>query len=183
MGRVPYSSLGTCSCGPPPPGQQSEPCPAALLPSVSFPALPKMRSLAAVPATVPLPVTSLVTVIPEQTAGFSLSGVIVALMRPACGRDGAGSADRLEAGGIVLDLASHRIVAPDGEVSLTPREFDLSRLLMAEDGRVVSRQRILDTVWGPGFVGDDNVLDVHMSPPALRYSSACGQSRRLERFP
>ena len=70
--------------------------------------------------------------------------------------------EQLAGGGIVLDRGSHRILVRGEEVALTPREFDLLHFLMANAGRAVDRQRIFDAVWGIGFFGDQNALDVYV---------------------
>jgi len=47
-------------------------------------------------------------------------------------------------------------------VQLTLKEFDLLRLLMENEGRVYSRQQLMDLVWGVGFVGETRTVDVHI---------------------
>jgi DNA-binding response OmpR family regulator len=63
-------------------------------------------------------------------------------------------------GGIDLDVDGHRVEIRGKEVALTPREFDLLRLLMSNAGRALSRQMILDAVWGTDWFGDENVVEV-----------------------
>ena len=47
-------------------------------------------------------------------------------------------------------------------INLTGREFDLIHLLLKHPGRVHERRQILEAIWGQGWVGDDNVLDVYI---------------------
>ncbi len=61
---------------------------------------------------------------------------------------------------VVLDAEAHRVTVRGKEVALTPREFDLLELLMANAGRALSRQEILDSVWGTEWFGDENVVEV-----------------------
>jgi DNA-binding response OmpR family regulator len=69
-----------------------------------------------------------------------------------------------------------REVTLDGEpVSLTPREFDLLEFLLRHPRHVFSRESILNRVWGYDFIGDTNVVEVHVS--ALRQK--LGQHRGL----
>jgi DNA-binding response OmpR family regulator len=69
-----------------------------------------------------------------------------------------------------------REVTLDGEpVSLTPREFDLLEFLLRHPRHVFSRESILNQVWGYDFIGDTNVVEVHVS--ALRQK--LGQHRGL----
>jgi DNA-binding response OmpR family regulator len=70
--------------------------------------------------------------------------------------------DRLVAGDVVLDRRS-RVAEVDGdEVELTVREFDLLWHLAERPGVVVSRERILDRVWGLSFPGGTRTVDVHV---------------------
>ncbi len=63
-------------------------------------------------------------------------------------------------GDVVLDPGAHRVEVRGKEVVLTPREFELLQLLLSSAGRVVSRQQILDSVWGTEWFGDENVVEV-----------------------
>lgn len=70
--------------------------------------------------------------------------------------------ERLEAGHIVLDLAK-RVAVKDGEtIELTVKEFDLAELLIRNPGRVYSREKLLDLVWGYEYQGDFRTVDVHI---------------------
>jgi two-component system, OmpR family, alkaline phosphatase synthesis response regulator PhoP len=70
--------------------------------------------------------------------------------------------DRLVVGDVVLDRRS-RVAEVDGdEVELTVREFDLLWHLAERPGVVVSRERILDRVWGLSFPGGTRTVDVHV---------------------
>ena len=86
-----------------------------------------------------------------------------ALVRRA-GAAGSGNApsDLLEMDDLRLDLASHEVSRGGVPVRLSHTEFQLLRCLMVEAGRVQSRQSLLERVWGEGFVGDANVLDVYV---------------------
>jgi len=59
---------------------------------------------------------------------------------------------------------SRRVVRVDGTpVELTALEFDLLAVLARDPGVVVGRQALLDRVWGPEFVADDHLVDVHIA--------------------
>lgn len=68
----------------------------------------------------------------------------------------------LRAGPFVLDLGRHLFLRDGAPVHLSPKEFGLLELLLRRDGRVVSREEALETVWGPGRVGDPSTVDVHV---------------------
>jgi DNA-binding response OmpR family regulator len=67
-----------------------------------------------------------------------------------------------ELGGFTLDRGA-RIVRMNGdEVRLAPKEFDLLSYLLAHPGRVQSRERLIQAVWGSNFFGDRKTVDVHV---------------------
>ena len=61
-----------------------------------------------------------------------------------------------------MDLGSREVSVCGDPVRLTLKEFDLLRLLLENQGRVYSRQQMLDLVWGTGFVGESRTVDVHI---------------------
>jgi two-component system, OmpR family, phosphate regulon response regulator PhoB len=71
-------------------------------------------------------------------------------------------ADVLRAGDIVLDRAAHRVTRREREVHLGPTEFRLLAFLMENPGRVLSRQQLLDGVWGSEVFIDHRTVDVHV---------------------
>ncbi|MEK7245003.1 MAG: phosphate regulon transcriptional regulator PhoB [Pseudomonadota bacterium] len=97
---------------------------------------------------------------------------LAARIRAVLRRAGAGSSagvesEAIEAGGVRLDLARHRVTRAGREVHLGPTEFKLLRVLMERPGRVFGREQLLDRVWG---------RDIHVE---LRTVDA--QVRRLRR--
>jgi DNA-binding response OmpR family regulator len=80
-------------------------------------------------------------------------------------RRSEGPAERPEvvaAGGVEVDLA-RREARVDGQVvALTSREFQLLTFFAERPGRALSRQQLLDGVWGPGWYGDDRTVDAHV---------------------
>ena len=70
----------------------------------------------------------------------------------------------LVVGGIQLDDATHQAAAGGQSLSLTPKEFDLLRALMEARGRVLSREFLLDRVWGYARAGEieSRTVDVHV---------------------
>jgi two-component system phosphate regulon response regulator PhoB len=71
-------------------------------------------------------------------------------------------ADTLERGDIVLDRAAHRVTRRAREVRLGPTEFRLLAYFMENAGRVLSRQQLLDAVWGREAFIDGRTVDVHV---------------------
>lgn len=68
----------------------------------------------------------------------------------------------LTAGALRLDPASYTVTWNGSPVSLTKKEFDLLRYLMAHKGQAVTRDALLSDVWGYDYAGDTNVVDVYI---------------------
>lgn len=74
----------------------------------------------------------------------------------------AGGDDLLTYAGVVMDLASHRVLRDGRPVHLGPTEFRLLRYLMERPGRVYSREQLLDAVWGRDIYVEPRTVDVHI---------------------
>jgi two-component system alkaline phosphatase synthesis response regulator PhoP len=61
-----------------------------------------------------------------------------------------------------IDIGSRRVWVDDQEVELTHTEFELLRVLAENPGLVLSRQQLLEAVWGYDFYGEERVVDVHL---------------------
>ncbi|HEV8579439.1 MAG TPA: response regulator [Thermoanaerobaculia bacterium] len=70
--------------------------------------------------------------------------------------------DRLEVGGIQLDIAGHQLQVRGKETPLTATEFRLLRLLMERNGRVQTRGQLLSDVWGYAEDIDSRTVDTHI---------------------
>ena len=68
----------------------------------------------------------------------------------------------LRHGTIAVDVARREARVAEEIVLLTTREFDLLAYLVQHTGMVLSRQQLLDGVWGPGWIGDERTVDVHV---------------------
>jgi len=68
----------------------------------------------------------------------------------------------LVCGPVSLDPDRHEVSVNGAAVELTRREFDLLRYLMEHKGKVISRESLLDNVWGFDFVGETNAVDVYI---------------------
>ena len=79
----------------------------------------------------------------------------------ACERESLVS-ETLRGGPVEMDVARHEVRVRDEDVPLPPKEFELLELLLANAGRVLTRETLIDRVWGPHYVGDTKTLDVHV---------------------
>jgi len=72
------------------------------------------------------------------------------------------TAERLQSGKLCLDMSAHTVNFDGQEISLTKREFDLLEYLLRHQNIVVTREKLLDQVWGYEYIGDTNVVDVYI---------------------
>src|SRR5579862_7607877 len=77
-------------------------------------------------------------------------------------RHGEPEEGTLEAGEIAVDLDTRRVFVRGEEVALRRKEFDLLALFLENAGRVLTRDVIIDRVWGHDYIGDTKTLDVHV---------------------
>jgi two-component system phosphate regulon response regulator PhoB len=74
----------------------------------------------------------------------------------------AGNGGTIEAGGLLLDTASHRVTAGDKTVALGPTEYRLLQFFMEHPERVYTRGQVLDRVWGGNVYVEERTVDVHI---------------------
>jgi len=91
-----------------------------------------------------------------------VSRVRAHLRRAGMGESARPPEGRLAGGPVELDPASHEVIAHGEQIQLTPKEFELLELLLARKGRLLTRQFLIEEIWGPGYVGDTKTLDVHV---------------------
>jgi two-component system alkaline phosphatase synthesis response regulator PhoP len=72
------------------------------------------------------------------------------------------SSGEMEISGIVLDSPRRTVRAEGMEVTLTYKEFELLHYLMMNEGIVLSRERLLDQVWGVDYCGESRTVDMHV---------------------
>ena len=83
---------------------------------------------------------------------------IRAALRTKSGRD----SQMLAVGPLAMEVESRRVTVRGQEVELTKKEFDLLHHLLENKGRVLTREALLDSVWGFDFVGETNSVDVYI---------------------
>lgn len=82
------------------------------------------------------------------------------------------SSETFECGPLRLDAGSHRCFADGDEVELTAKEFELLSCLMRRPGRVLSRQILLDEVWGASVTVTVRTIDTHLKRLRAKLGSA-----------
>jgi two-component system response regulator RegX3 len=96
------------------------------------------------------------------------------------GLDGElGGTHRLEVGDVSLDLDRHEVTIRGQGHNLPLKEFELLSLLLAYSGRVLTRETVIDRVWGRDYVGDGKTLDVHVKRLRAKVETDPGNPSRI----
>ncbi|HUR17974.1 MAG TPA: response regulator transcription factor [Acidimicrobiales bacterium] len=109
---------------------------------------------------------------------------LVARMRAVLRRvprqdDDAGDGVVLEVGDVRLDPERHEVTVRGEQVALPLKEFDLLELLLDNAGRVLTRDTLIDRIWGPNYIGDTKTLDVHVKRLRSKLEEEPSQPRRI----
>jgi len=92
----------------------------------------------------------------------------------------------VQAGNVTIDTGRREVRVGDGVIEVTTKEFDLLRFLAERPGLALSRQQILDGVWGYDWFGDPRTVDVHIAQvrkkigDAVEIKTVRGVGYRLE---
>ncbi len=101
------------------------------------------------------------------------------LRRAPPGDEVPAGGDVLEVGDVRLDPERHEVSVRAVPVSLPLKEFELLELLLANAGRVLTRETLIDRVWGPHYVGDTKTLDVHVKRLRSKIEDDPSNPRRI----
>jgi two-component system, OmpR family, response regulator RegX3 len=108
---------------------------------------------------------------------------LVARMRAVLRRASSGPAvdadEVIEIGDVRLDSGRREVVVRGEVLTLPRKEFELLELLMQHAGRVLSREQLIDEVWGVDYVGDTKTLDVHVKRLRGKIENDPGRPTRL----
>lgn len=75
---------------------------------------------------------------------------------------GSRNSSKIEAGPLVIDLDRHMVSFQDVSIDLTKKEYDLLKYLVDNRNIVLTRDKIVETVWGYDYLGDTNIVDVYI---------------------
>jgi two-component system response regulator RegX3 len=87
---------------------------------------------------------------------------IRAVLRRRSGHEQPEADELITLGNVRMDIDARRFYVDDQETKLRKKEFALLRLLLENPGRVLTREVLIDRVWGNDYVGDTKTLDVHI---------------------
>lgn len=91
----------------------------------------------------------------------------------------AAASERLEAGEITLDLAAHKATRDGEALRLTPKEFELLALLMANADRVMTHRQILERIWGKAHTEDVAYLRVFVGQLRQKIEAIPAEPKRI----
>ncbi len=100
---------------------------------------------------------------------------LIARIRVALRRAAGPTADlagHITNGTLVLDTSRHEVLVTGERVELTPREFEILRVLLVHAGRLVTKGRLLRAVWGEAYQGEDSYIYVHVSQLRRKLAAA-----------
>jgi DNA-binding response OmpR family regulator len=97
------------------------------------------------------------------TKPFSAAELVARVKAVLRRTDGAPAPEVVQAGGVTIDTGRREVRIGERVVELTTKEFDLLRFLAERPGLALSRQQILDGVWGYDWYGDPRTVDVHIA--------------------
>ncbi|MBW4522994.1 MAG: response regulator transcription factor [Scytolyngbya sp. HA4215-MV1] len=89
------------------------------------------------------------------------------------------SSEQLRFGDLVLDLATRRALRSGRAIELTMKEFELLKYLMEHPREVLTREQILENVWGYDFMGESNVIEVYIRYLRLKIEDE-GEKRLIQ---
>ena len=101
--------------------------------------------------------------VPKPFSPRELVARVKAILRRASIRASGEHGDLLSAGDVELDHPARRVTVSGEPVDLTPREFDLLATLLAHPNLAMSRDRLLELVWGGDYPGGTRTVDVHIA--------------------
>jgi len=87
---------------------------------------------------------------------------IKAVLRRSARWDGPDTEGTLRAADLTIDVNRRRVSKLGQELTLTMKEFDLLCCLVENKGKVLTREQLLDQVWGYDFAGETRTVDVHV---------------------
>ncbi len=103
------------------------------------------------------------------------------VLRRGRGRDGGAAAEPpLEFAGLRIDPLRREVTGETGPIRLTTLEFDILHALASHPGVVLTRERLLERVWGHDFYGDDRVVDVHIAQLRKKLGDDAANPRFIE---
>ena len=109
--------------------------------------------------------------------GELLARIKAALRRS--GSNGGDSSSALLSDNLSLDIASHTVMLDNEELKLTPKEFDLLKILMQNSGKVLTHAWLLKEIWGIGYQNETHYLRVFINQLRQKIETDSARPKRI----
>jgi two-component system KDP operon response regulator KdpE len=109
--------------------------------------------------------------------GELLARIKAALRRS--GSHGGGSSSALLSDNLSLDIVSHTVMLDNQELKLTPKEFDLLKILMQNSGKVLTHAWLLKEIWGIGYQHETHYLRVFINQLRQKIETDSTRPKRI----
>jgi two-component system KDP operon response regulator KdpE len=110
------------------------------------------------------------------------TGELLARIKAALRRSGSNVGDSssgLISGNLTLDIASHTVMLDNQELKLTPKEFDLLKILMQNSGKVLTHAWLLKEIWGIGYQNETHYLRVFINQLRQKIETDSSRPKRI----
>ena len=108
-----------------------------------------------------------------------IARVRAALRRIPVSEQDTDPADVIEIGDVRLDTGRHEVFVRGTSMAFPLKEFELLELLLTNAGRVLTRDVLIDRIWGPNYFGDTKTLDVHVKRLRAKVEDDPGKPERI----
>lgn len=86
----------------------------------------------------------------------------------------------LQSGSIILDLDSNKLFKQDGLIEVTPKEYQMVKVFLENPDKALSRDKLLNLVWGEDYVGDPKTVDVHVRRLREKLEDDCSKPQLIQ---
>jgi DNA-binding response OmpR family regulator len=114
------------------------------------------------------------------TKPFSPS-LLLARVEAVLKRSGKSASDDIVAGNLRMNILKRSVIIDGAQVDMTPKEFDLLHYLILNKSMALSREQILNAVWGYDFEGDDRTVDTHIKQLRGKMGESAGLIRTVHK--
>ncbi len=101
------------------------------------------------------------------------------MLREEMGKAGSVAHEKLAFENLVIDLTRREVTLDDKPLQLKPKEYELFLFLAEHKGQMLSREFILERVWGWDFIGDSRTVDVHVRWLRQKIEAEAGSPKRI----
>lgn len=105
---------------------------------------------------------------------------VKAILRRTAEKEEPEEVQSIVSGDITLDLKGYKAFLGKHEVKLTMKEFELLKYLMANKGRVFTRENLLNNIWGYDYYGDSRTVDVHIRHLRSKIEEHLGENKHIK---